>query len=512
MTVDTRLEQSPTTFIMAKGYVPTALFARRRHPPSVMPRTPPSPPPKIVSICTSRARPSTSGLIQGFTTELTNVSGTLQANLDVTGSAADPHPSGLITLQKGAFTVKSTGVPYNTVEGKIELQPDRIRIGAISALDNHFNPITISGDLALHEREVGDVKIYVHTGDFKVIDNELGNVRVNTDLEIVGELRAPRVEGELGVTTGMVILDPILAQASESAYATAPAAYAPESAGRPAQESSRFSPMQALSALTMNVRITIPDDLIVKAADVQAPGSPVSLGAMTVTLGGDIRATKSSGGELSLVGLVNTVRGTYAFQGRRFEIQRDGFIRFTGEPLREMDPTLNLAAIRLIRAVEAHVNVRGTVRKPEIVLSSIPPLEDADILSLILFNQPVNQLGESQQINLVQQAQYLAGSSLTSGLSRSVAGALNLDEFEINLAPETGGGPQVRFGQQVGQNLYVRVEQGISDQSQTNFVLEYELLKWLRLKTNVVQGSSTQQQLFQRMQGSGVDLLFFFSY
>ena len=36
--------------------------------------------------------------------------------------------------------------------------------------------------------------------------------------------------------------------------------------------------------------------------------------------------------------------------------------------------------------------------------------------------------------------------------------------------------------------------------------------RWLRLRTNVLQGSSTQQQLFQRAQGSGADLLFFFSY
>jgi len=28
----------------------------------------------------------------------------------------------------------------------------------------------------------------------------------------------------------------------------------------------------------------------------------------------------------------------------------------------------------------------------------------------------------------------------------------------------------------------------------------------------VLQGSTTQQQLFQRMEGSGIDLLFFFSY
>lgn len=67
-------------------------------------------------------------------------------------------------------------------------------------------------------------------------------------------------------------------------------------------------------------------------------------------------------------------------------------------------------------------------------------------------------------------------------------------------------------GQQIGQNLYVKVEQGIGDQSQANFILEYELARWLRLQTNMVQGSSTQQQLFQRLQGSGVDLLFFFSY
>ena len=58
----------------------------------------------------------------------------------------------------------------------------------------------------------------------------------------------------------------------------------------------------------------------------------------------------------------------------------------------------------------------------------------------------------------------------------------------------------------------MKVEQGIGDQSQTNFILEYELTRWLRLRTNVLQGASTQQQLFQRAQGSGVDLLFFFSY
>jgi hypothetical protein len=43
-------------------------------------------------------------------------------------------------------------------------------------------------------------------------------------------------------------------------------------------------------------------------------------------------------------------------------------------------------------------------------------------------------------------------------------------------------------------------------------VLEYQLNRWLRLQSNLLQGASTQQQLFQRVQDSGVDLFLFFSY
>src|SRR5439155_23947682 len=97
-------------------------------------------------------------------------------------------------------------------------------------------------------------------------------------------------------------------------------------------------------------------------------------------------------------------------------------------------------------------------------------------------------------------------------LGRSLGNALDLDTFEINLAPETGGGPQLTLRQQVGQNVYVKVEQGIGEQSTTNFILEYELLKWLRPQTNVLEGSTTQQSLFRRAQGSGADMIFFFSF
>src|SRR5205085_11169667 len=117
-------------------------------------------------------------------------------------------------------------------------------------------------------------------------------------------------------------------------------------------------------------------------------------GAVSVTLGGDLRATKDRGGPMRLVGTVNTVRGFYDFQGRRFTILRDGTIRFAGTD--DLDPLLDIRAERVIQAVTANVNVRGTLKQPDIVLSSTPPLEQADILSLIVFNQPINQVSEGQ--------------------------------------------------------------------------------------------------------------------
>ena len=80
------------------------------------------------------------------------------------------------------------------------------------------------------------------------------------------------------------------------------------------------------------------------------------------------------------------------------------------------------------------------------------------------------------------------------------------------MRPKPATPPQLTIGQQVGQNLYVKVQQGIGDQGTTNFILEYELTNWLRLQTNVVQGSSNNPSLFRRAQSTGGDLIFFFSY
>ncbi len=487
--VDARLQQSPTTWLTAKGYAPLSDDAPRNA--------------YDLHIDSSSID---LGLVQGFTTALTDVTGTLQAKVDVTGVAGDPRPSGNISIDRAAFTVAPTGVTYSNLDGSIELQADKVHIDEIRVLDNHQSPLSISGDLPIRERQIGALALSIKANDFKVIDNQMGNVRIDSDLRVAGQVNTPRIEGELGVTTGAVNLDPILARFGTSAYATK----ATEFESAPADTEGQTSAAGTFDALYAFVHLTVPNDLVVKANDLKAPGSPIGLGSLNVTLGGDVTLHKAPYDQPRLYGTVNTVRGNYDFQGRRFEILRDGTVKFEGTD--DIDPALDLKTQRIIQAVTAMVNIRGTLKKPEIALSSVPPLDDADILSLIVFNQPINQLGEWQQTSLAARAQGMALGAAANQLTQSIGSALNLDTLELNMTPESGRSPELTIGEQFGENLFLKIQQGIGDQSQTNFILEYELSKWLRFRTNILQGSSTQAQLFQRMQGSGVDLLFFFSY
>jgi len=253
----------------------------------------------------------------------------------------------------------------------------------------------------------------------------------------------------------------------------------------------------------------VPDNMVLRGNGVRPANAPIDIGDISVTVGGQVRVFKAAGGEVRLRGDVDTVRGNYNFQGRRFEILRDGHIRFAGTD--ELNPTLNIRARRIISGVETFVRVEGTLKQPELSFSSNPPLDQADILSLIVFNQPINELGEGQQASLTERAAALAGGYLATGLSRSISNALQLDEFEIQ-AGEQGFGPTLSVGQQVGEHFFFRVRQGFGDAQATELILEYQLEDHLRVQAAAAETPSAQRVTFRRVERAGLDLIFFFSY
>jgi len=305
------------------------------------------------------------------------------------------------------------------------------------------------------------------------------------------------------------VADVLRIAGDRSAYSTTATEIAPENSAGPEPTTPELPGM--FDALELQLGLAIPGDLLLKGNNIRPANAPIDVGDMNAYVGGAVSIEKPAGGRLRLIGEVNTVRGNYTFQGRRFEIMRDGRIRFPGTEV--IDPLLDLTARRVIQGVETFVHVRGSVREPELSFSSNPPQDESDILSLIIFGIPTNQLGEGQQVALAVRAQELAGGYLASGLSSAIGGALNLDEFEIQAAGENGLGPSVTLGQQVSKGLFVRLRQGFGAEQATEFILEYQLTNFLRLQGTVSDaGGSQQRNAFRRVERGGLDLIFFFNY
>jgi autotransporter translocation and assembly factor TamB len=536
ITLDATLQQSPTEAITAKGTIPMTLFQ-----PSGAGHVPPSPGDEVNLHITSTAL--NLGVIQGFTTAVTNVTGVLRADVRLTGSGKDPHVEGIVDITGGGFGVPATGVSYTGLDTTIALSPERITIPNLRIVDEEGKAMTITGSLATHARQVGAVDVKITSNDFELIDNELGDVGVETNLQITGQLRRPKIAGDVKLQSARLEVDKILAlfydpysmtalpavpsaersveQSGSAEAATNKAlASAETSAAAPGAEKNAETeippPSGVFGPLELDVHLRIPENLVLRGTSLR-PGGPTgtALGDINITVGGNVDITKPPDGQLTLLGSVDTVRGTYTFQGRRFDLQRGGTVRFIGEP--ELNPLLDVTATREIpnTGVTAKVHITGTVKAPELQLSSEPPLEESDILALIIFNRPINELGTGERASLAATAGGIATGFLAQPLGESIGRALDLDLFEITTTTEGGDlGAGLTVGQQIGDRVFFKLRQTFGERTTSEFMVEYQLTDFLRLQaTGAPETTGSANRIGQhRIEKAGIDMIFFFSY
>ena len=437
-----------------------------------------------------------------LTSYVTNLGGGLTLDVHATGSLKAPSVRGDVNVIDGQFRLVPTGADYRRLNTTIHFDGDKVAVDELTVEDHDGHPLTMSGTSAGAGTE-RSVDFVAKSSGIHVLQSELGDVAMRVDLRGKGSLVAPHIEGRFAVERGRLEVDKILSRLTSRAYRpvgpvvedpAAPVA-APETPPAPA----RFS--QA----SMDLQVDIPSNLVMRGRDLRTSVGSIGLGDVNLTAGGSLQVTKDAAAPTVVLGQVTVVRGHYSFQGRRFELETGSDIRMRGGEL--MDMLLNLTATREISGLTARVTVGGTLRQPQITLSSDPPLDPGDVLSLIVFNQPVNELGESQQASLAERAGLLAAGAVTTPLTDSVARMLDLDVFEIRQSEAGGAGAIVTVGRQVSDQLFVgfRHEFGQDETSRVSF--EYRLRSFLRIVTSVGQTNPSSNRI-PRGEMAGLDLFF----
>jgi translocation and assembly module TamB len=327
--------------------------------------------------------------------------------------------------------------------------------------------------------------------------------RVEELPEVVSAERAAQSAGSAREATNQA-----LARASQGAVPpeAKPAADAKETA----------APAGPFDNVAMDVRIRIPDNLILRGRRLR-PGGPTraAIGDINITVGGDLNIRKEAGSRPTVAGTITTVRGTYQFQGRQFDLARGGTMRFTGEA--DLNPILDVTAVRQIpdTGVEARVRVTGSVRVPELQLSSTPPLDESDILALIVFNRQINELGTGERASLAATAGGIATGFIATPLGQSIGRALDLDLFEITTMAEGESlGAEITVGEQIGEKTFFKLRQQFGERTYSEFLLEYQIADFLRLVGSAAPETSNAGNRIgqRRIERAGVNVIFFFSY
>src|SRR5262249_44073014 len=220
------------------------------------------------------------GLVEGLTDLIRNVTGQLLIDLHVVGTSHDPHFTGAVGIDRAGFDVVPSGVKYKNGRIGLTLTADRISIDAFHLEDNGGRALELRGSLGTHELSVGDLEIEISARRFEVMRDEFGRLDIDASLRVRGRFEAPRVTGQVTITSGELELRAILSPMIFQPYGPEPVSIT---------EVDAIAALNPWERLGIDLTLHVPNTLRLTGDNVQiSPGTPIGLGDINLRAAGDL--------------------------------------------------------------------------------------------------------------------------------------------------------------------------------------------------------------------------------
>lgn len=396
--------------------------------------------------------------------------GQLDADIKVGGSVSAPAVNGNIQFSDGAFTDDATGFSLVGLHAKVTAEnsgspASRILFtgGGRGPKQEDADRVSVEGAVELGALSKIDMEILLDGLDISAEPVE--NLISNGSIKISGPLDAISVVGAIDIDemnveiitppqTGLVDINVIEVSNDDDVPISAP------------------TPSSTVSTTVYDLTINAEDRIFIRGRGLESEWET----ALRVITDADTPL---------VLGTADLKRGSFDFSGRRFDLT-EGKVEF--DRLSPNDPVISLiASYETSNGTVAIVSASGRGSNPEVELTSTPTLPSSDVMALVLFGKPSEDLTAIESLQTAQALASLGGIGpfAKGGIAGSLRQTTGLDLVNIDLDPETGASA-LTVGKYLAEGLFVSATQDVKAQNGAVNV-EYELTDNITVESNIRQ-------------------------
>jgi autotransporter translocation and assembly factor TamB len=399
------------------------------------------------------------GVIDIFIPWVRDADGRISLAAHVRGTPREPDWSGKAAVDDVSFTVPEWGLAVSRVNGEAKIVDNQVEVPALVVRSGEGKAV-LKGGLELSGYSVSKMDLKLHANNFRAMNTPDIRATLDADLKMKGDLDYPRLSGSVKFEE-LMYRPPLLLAYQGMAWESEDPTVVVKGEEKPPPSSSAW-----LDRGDMNVAISIPDTGQLRNSE------------LNVRFGGELTMRKPPGGFFLIFGKVESKEGWVIFQGKPFRVERGNF-EFPAIPV--IDPDLDILASHRVPDYVTYIRIGGSLSSPTLELYSEPSLDPADVLSVILFGKPSDQLVEGQRQTLASSGGQLVAGYAAAGLARSLSETLKLDTviLQAGETPETTG---IGFGKYLNERLYLFYYHRFGEESAEEFKLRYEIIKNLSVE------------------------------
>lgn len=438
---------------------------------------------------------------------VTDVAGTLAADVRVRGTLADPDLGGVATLTNGGAALPPLETRYRDAAATLQFADDRLILESATLRSSNDGRLRAEGVINFPALTVGEFDLRLNASNFIAIDTRAyRRAVIDGALTLQGTTQRPTLNGTVKLQSANIYYNKALAE-TESGAAAVPLTdedqLTLENRFGLRLSSADTTTFDAYEALEMDLTVQIQRNTWLRSE---------SNPEMAIQFMGDLDLSKAPEEDPQIFGSIEVVteRSTLQQFGQEFQIA-EGTLTFNGDPY---TPYLALEAVYEQRARGAQgAEVRIVLRlegRPDALtptLSSEPPMDTRNILSYLATGRPADELLSRSGQGRGNLATQMALGQASSFVENLAASELGLDVVRVEL--RTSGASYLTVGRYFTPRFFISLQQPVAtsnlgslqtSQYLPDLTLEYQLTNTLLMRM------LNNQQSFQ------LNLLFEYAY